>query len=268
MCELFGVSTSTAVRLYYSLGEFAQHGGAKHINRSGWGIAYYIGKDVLLIRDVEAAMQSPWVSFLEEHGLKSHCTISHVRYATRGAPVIANTHPFRRELGGRMHVFAHNGDIGSIFRRIPFESRDFRPVGATDSEYAFCILLQRLASVWGACDGSVPDLQKRLDVIVETAAEFRKLGSANFLYSDSDVLFAHGHRRRFDDDGTFGPPRPPGLCIGKTRQVAKGLEIEWPASKTAGVMVASVPLTENGWEPLPEGCVIALNNGREVARIA
>jgi len=267
MCELFGISSSSPVHLFYSLDEFSKHGGKKHINRSGWGIASYSENDVLLIRDVEAAAKSPWVRFIEEHGIRSHVTISHVRYATIGKPSIRNTHPFRRELGGQMHVFAHNGSIGEIFEKYPFRQWEFRPVGQTDSEHAFCLLMQRLKSVWRQANGDIPDLKARLEVVAKTAADLRKLGSANFLYSDGDVLFAHGHRRSFDDSGVFGPPRPPGLCIGKSRDVVRGLKMKWPESNSTGLMVASVPLTSNGWAALPEGCVVALRNGREIARV-
>ncbi len=266
MCELFAVSTSQPIRLYCSLNEFAKHGGRSHVNRSGWGIAYYQDKDVLLVREALPAAGSPWVEFLERHGLLSHCTMAHVRYASVGAATLVNTHPFRRELGGRMHVFAHNGSLPDIERTHPFEGPQFRPVGETDSEHAFCVLLQRLAGLWRKADGDVPPLAARMEVVAGTAAEFRKSGTANFLYADGDVLFAHAHKRRFDDGGTFGPPRPPGLCLGDTREVARGLDIRWPVSKTNGVMVASVPLTENGWTPLAEGTVLAIRDGEVVAR--
>lgn len=266
MCELFGVSTSQPVRLHCSLEEFAQHGGRSHVNRSGWGVAYYEDNDVLLVREPCPAAESSWIGFLERHGLTSKCIISHVRYATAGPPSIVNTHPFRRELGGSMHVFAHNGSLSDIENNLAFETPFFRPVGQTDSEYAFCLLLQRLSPLWQAADGGVPSLPDRLDVVARTAADLRRLGSANFLYADGDVLFAHAHKRRFDVDGKFGEIRPPGLCLAQTVDVTKGLKINWPVARTQGVMVASVPLSETGWEPLEEGTVVALRDGEEVAR--
>lgn len=268
MCELFGVSTSEPVRLYCSLDAFAKHGGGSHANRSGWGVAYYQDNDVLLIREALPAAHSPWIGFLESHGLTSNCTICHVRYATMGAPSIVNTHPFRRELGGHMHIFAHNGGLPSVAEELPFESEQFRPVGQTDSEYAFCILLQRLTPLWQSSGSKVPALADRLDGVARTAADLRRLGTANFLYADGDVLFAHADRRRFDVDGEFGEPRPPGLCIGDTRDLVKGMEIRWPVAATSGILVASVPLTPEGWRPLEEGTVIALRDGEEVARAA
>lgn len=266
MCELFGVSTPVPVRILCSLEEFAKHGGGSHMNRSGWGVAYYEGKDVLLVRQALPAVHNPWIKFLETHGLSSHCTIAHVRHATFGEPTLVNTHPFRRELGGRMHIFAHNGSLPDIEGRLPFEREEFRPVGETDSEHAFCLLLQRLTPLWRAYRGDQPSLAERLDVVTRTAADLRKLGAANFLYSDGDVLFAHGHRRRYDRDGVFGPPEPPGLWIGETLETAHMFNVSVPTAQTRGVTVASVPLTRNGWTPLAEGAVVALRDGALVAR--
>ena len=95
---------------------------------------------------------------------------------------------------------------------------------------------------------------------------FGDFGAANFLYADGDILFAHADRRRFDVDGTFGELRPPGLCIGDACDMARGMEIKWPVTNKAGLLVASVPLTSEGWSPIAEGTVIALRDGQEIAR--
>jgi len=266
MCELFGVSASGPVHLTYSLHAFARHGGLLHPNKSGWGIAYREGRDALVIKEPNPAAESPWVRFIESQPVPSDCIIAHVRYATAGAPVFANTHPFLRELGGHMHFFAHNGGLEGIWDALPLPAGDFRPVGETDSEHAFCVLLSRLASLWRTTK-EVPPLQERLAVVAETAAALRRLGTANFLYSDGDVLFAHAHRRRWDRNGSFSEPLPPGLSIGNLLDVMpKGLRVRLPERDTAVLYLASVPLTPEGWTPLPEGCVVALRQGAEVAR--
>ncbi len=266
MCELLGVSTVQPVHLRYSLEEFARHGGSSHINRSGWGVAYYDDNDVLRIREASPAATSPWINFLETNGLISHCTIGHVRYASVGEPSIVNTHPFARELGGRMHVFAHNGSIEDFEAALPFETALFRPLGKTDSEHAFCVLLQRLAPLWTRAAGTTPSLDARFEIVARTAEQLRSMGTANFLYADGDVLFAHAHKRRFDVDGTFGEVRPPGLCVTRAVRFAKALNMSPSDLQTDGMLVASVPLSDEGWEPLGEGTVIAFRDGIEVAR--
>jgi len=268
MCELLGVSSSVPVKVTYSLHAFAEHGGLIHPNKSGWGIAYHEGKDALLIKEPEPASDSPWVRFIETQPLTSTCVIAHVRYATAGAPNFANTHPFIRELGGQMHFFAHNGGLEGIWNKIPLRTDDFRPVGETDSEYAFCVVLERLAPLWRRANGS-PSLPDRLAIVAETAQAFRGLGSANFLYSDGDVLFAHAHKRCWDEGGgRFSEAHPPGLSIATRRDLSvKGLKVEAPDDDNNVLYVASVPLTAKGWTAVPEGTVLALRQGTEIARV-
>jgi len=268
MCELFGVSSSVPVRVTYSLHAFAEHGGHLHPNKSGWGIAYHEGRDALLIKEPEPASDSPWVRFIESRPLTSTTILAHVRYATAGKPSFANTHPFIRELGGQMHLFAHNGGFEGIWSAMPLKTGLYRPVGETDSEHAFCVLLERLAGLWQGRD-EPPPLADRLAVVAATAAELRKLGASNFLYSDGEALFVHAHKRHWDEgNGRFSEARPPGLSIAARRDLAvRGLKVEVPRDHPDVLYVASVPLTGEGWVPLPEGTVLALLDGREIGRV-
>ena len=127
----------------------------------------------------------------------------------------------------------------------------------------------RLKPIWqGAVEP--PALQERLRVVAETAADLRKLGSANFLYSDSDVLFAHAHRRHWDEAGVrFSAPCPPGLSLTNRRDLLfKGLHVALPDDDTQALYLASMPLTAEGWTPVPEGTVLGLRDGRELSRVA
>jgi predicted glutamine amidotransferase len=268
VCELFGVSSSEPVQVKYSLHAFAEHGGLIHPNKSGWGLAYHEGKDALLIKEPEPASDSPFVRFIESHPQTSTCVIAHVRYATAGPPTFANTHPFMRELGGQMHLFAHNGSLEGIWDTMSLRSGIYRPVGDTDSEFAFCVLLERLAPLWRGAGGP-PALRDRLRIFADTAAEFAALGPANFLYSDGDVLFLHAHERSWDEgDGRFSKPRAPGLSLARLGDLhVKGLRVEVPRADTDVFYVASVPLTRAGWTPLRAGTVVALWRGRIAAQI-
>jgi glutamine amidotransferase len=188
--------------------------------------------------------------------------LSHIRLATFGDRALRNTQPFLRELGGRMHAFAHNGDLPDLLAR-PDDPRDrYRPVGDTDSERAFCGLLARLAPLWGDAGGAVPALADRLAVIGDHAAELRRGGPANFLYADGDAVFVHADRRTQLD----GRMRPPGLyllqrcCWESAPELAEaGVELQSVRQDVA--LVASVPLTDELWQPLGEGDLIALAGG-------
>lgn len=117
MCELLGMSSCRPATVSLSLMRLAEHGGFSGPHRDGWGIGYYEDGDVRLIK--EAAADSAWVRFLESHEVRSPIVIGHIRKATMGARAYRNTQPFARELGGRMHLFAHgdrrkHADTGQV----------------------------------------------------------------------------------------------------------------------------------------------------------
>jgi glutamine amidotransferase len=272
MCELFAMSSDGPATVKYSLEQFSKHGGLTRENKDGWGIAYYDEGDIRLIKEAEPAANSPWVEFIAHQNLASDTVIAHVRMASRGHPKLENTHPFERELGGRRHVFAHNGTLKNIETALPLSGERFCPIGETDSEHAFCVLLDRLHAVWRSADGGVPDWQDRLGIITEFAADVRPMGQANFLYSDSDVLFVHSQARRYQrPDGSLTEARPPGLNMLIKKHTSEendlstaGLDVSVGAKQA--MLFASVPLSTDLWVPLPEGTVLAVKNGHELHR--
>ncbi|TAM85083.1 class II glutamine amidotransferase [bacterium] len=208
MCELFCLSSRVPTRATFSLQTFASHGAPGRAAIDGWGVAFHDGCDVRLYKEPEPAGDSAWLALVERRGVASPLILSHIRRAIRGAITLANTQPFVRELGGRMHVFAHNGRLDGIEARSGAD-QCFRPVGTTDSELAFCLLLDYLAPLWHA--GSIPEIGDRLDRVTRFAADMREMGPANFLYADSEVVFAHGDRRT-QTDGSVTPPGLGSLC--------------------------------------------------------
>lgn len=266
MCELLALSSSRPVRVTFSLHALAARGGPSGRAHDGWGVAFYQGRDVALFREPAAAAGSALIGHLESQGPPTDLAISHIRHATRGELSLANTQPFVRELGGRAHVFAHNGDLPGIFRHDALALGAHRPVGQTDSEHAFCALLARLGALWAA--GTPPALEARLAVLATFAAELRALGPANFLYADGDALFAHGHRRMQAGSGRI---EAPGLWMRQRHchptdpapECHEGVSIA-PGAQ-AVFWVASVPLTDDGdWRPLAEGELIAVRAGASI----
>jgi glutamine amidotransferase len=269
MCELFCLSSRLPTVVSFSLEAFARRGGRDSRNLDGWGLAYYDERDVRLYREPEPAGDSAWLSFVERRHVASTLVLSHLRHATRGHLSLANTQPFARELGGRLHVFAHNGRLDDIeFHQAGGWDR-FQPIGDTDSEIAFCILLQRLSELWR---GSVePSLDDRLAIVERFAADMRQLGPANFIYADGNTLFAHGHRR-IQSDNVIAPP---GLWQLQRRCVVDidalpeaGVAIKPGGQDQEVTLLASVPLTPEPWRPLAEGEVLVVRNGRNFSTAA
>ena len=115
----------------------------------------------------------------------------------------------------------------------------------------------------------MPSIDARMQVASSFAKRLRSLGPANFLYSDGDALFAHGDRRLSNDTHRV---EAPGLVYlqrrcsrGERAFATTGLAIE-SVDQTI-TLVASVPLTQDRWEPLKEGVVIAVSDGRLVAAL-
>ncbi len=155
MCALLGLSSTLPATLSLSLERLAEHGAPPTSIRGGWGIACYDSADVRLIKDAGPANDSDWLYFVARHDLRSHIVMAHTLKATMGAPTCSNAQPFVREMAGRMHCLAHNGWLPGIFVFPAFRSIRFAPVGQTDSEQAFCSLLDHLSALW-VKPGEVP----------------------------------------------------------------------------------------------------------------
>lgn len=261
MCELFAMSSRMPTTVGFSLERLARRGGAEGPHRDGWGVGYYSGPDILLLREPAAASESELVQHIEQHGPPSELVISHIRLATRGKRALQNTQPFMRELGGRSHLFAHNGELDGLMG-LQGERGNFRPIGDTDSEAAFCVLLNELAPLWQEVDVDPPPLERRFDVVADFAARLRTLGIANFLYADGDTLFVHSdHRIPPGSEHTH-----PGLytlercCTARLPDLSDS-GVSLAMDRQILTLVASVPLTEEIWQPMPRGEVLAIAGG-------
>ena len=166
MCELLGLSSNVPATVNFSLPKLAEHGAVAGTYADGWGIGYYEELDVRLFKESTAAADSDWVRFIANHDLRSLLVIAHTRRATRGTRSYPNAQPFMRELAGRIHLFAHNGDLPGIFGSNAFRPERFNPIGETDSERAFCVLLDRMALIWKDREAAPTLRDKILDRVV------------------------------------------------------------------------------------------------------
>jgi len=263
MCELFSLSSLHPTNISFSLEEFADHGGHNGPHKDGWGVAYYEDLDLRLFREPCPASSSPCVKLLREHGLRSNIVISHIRMATQGDNALRNTQPFCRALGGRMHTFVHNGDLDGIDELPGFNTGDWRPIGETDSEHAFCHLMHQLSVIWR--QASPPSLGQRLEIIDNFAGRLRPLGPANFIYSDGEYLYAHGDKRTQPGRAGYHPPGLYWLArncgLADETQALPGITLEQTRYDQQVVLVASVPLSVEPWQPFDEGQILVMKSG-------
>jgi glutamine amidotransferase len=171
--------------IVFSFSGLALRGGVRGPHADGWGLALYEGRAVRTFLEPAAAANSKLAAYIRSHPIKTLLAIAHVRKRTRGPVSLANTHPFVRELWGRNFTFAHNGTVRGVKRHALGR---FHPVGTTDSEYAFCTILNRLVRLF---PGGYPDDRTRLyRAVAKIGGELGKNGTFNFLLGDGEQLFA------------------------------------------------------------------------------
>jgi len=171
--------------IVFSFTGFTQRGGRTDDHRDGWGIAFFEGAGVRHFVDHEAAIASPIAELIKRYPIKSLNVIAHIRKATQGQVALENCHPFVREMWGRYWVFAHNGDLKEF---APVLDGPYRPVGNTDSEQAFCYLLQELRRRFGDTAPAMPALRAAIGELVTGIARH---GTFNMMLSDGTALFCH-----------------------------------------------------------------------------
>jgi predicted glutamine amidotransferase len=184
MCQLLGMNCNTPTDVVFSFTGFAERGGRTDHHTDGWGIAFFEGLGLRHFVDHQSACASPVAELIRRYPIKSRNVISHIRKATQGEIALQNCHPFVRELWGRYWVFAHNGDLKDFHPRL---HGAFRPVGSTDSERAFCWIMQELAK----SHAGVPTVAELTLTLRELAPRIARHGTFNFLLSNGEALWAH-----------------------------------------------------------------------------
>ena len=185
MCELLGINANVATDVEFSFSGLALRGGQTGPHADGWGIALYDGLFARTFLEPHPAFSSPLARFLRANPIPTRLAVAHVRKMTRGGPAIENTHPFVRVFQRRHVVFAHNGTLPTVRERpLRLES----PIGETDSEHAFCVILEALRDAYGAGYPADPLTLGR--TLFELGNELGADGVFNFLFADGQNLFA------------------------------------------------------------------------------
>lgn len=184
MCQLLGMNCNTPTDIVFSFTGFATRAGRTGEHVDGWGIAFFEGAGVRHFVDHEPALVSPVADLIRRYPIKSRNVIAHIRKATVGPVALENCHPFVRELWGRYWVFAHNGDLADYHPKL---NGAYRPVGGTDSERAFCSILQSLSARFARH----PGVEAMADALGELTAGIAAHGTFNYMLCDSQALYVH-----------------------------------------------------------------------------
>jgi len=250
MCELLGLNANVPTDICFSFAGLIERGGRTGPHKDGWGICFYEGKTCRTFLDPEASADSPIAKLITDYPIKSHITISHIRLANSGKVNLANTHPFTRELWGRRWSFAHNGQLKGVKKRV---LRSFRPIGTTDSEHAFCLIMDSLQTQFESLP-SAKQLSKALSDICDDLAE---LGVFNILLSDSRCLYAYSNSKLF-----WIQRRAP---FGEAQLSDAQVQVDFGQETTVNDVVsviATEPLTKNEvWQPIKSNQLTVFKDG-------
>ncbi|MDI9848534.1 class II glutamine amidotransferase [Rhodoblastus sp. 17X3] len=256
MCELLGMSANVPTDIRFSFAGLARRGGGAGPHRDGWGIAFYEGRSARAFHDPEPAASSDIARFVGSHPIKSRTVIAHIRQANRGRVTLANTHPFSRELWGRVWTFAHNGQLRGVKTlRLDF----YGPVGTTDSEHAFCWMLDQLRTRFESLPPP-PQLDRE---ILQLSTKLARLGVFNMLLSDSRTLYAFCGKRLacLTRRAPFGEA----TLIDEDRKVNFAEET---GPNDCVTVVATGPLTsDESWTAIKPGTLLALREGQVAATL-
>jgi len=186
MCELLAMSANVPTDICFSFSGLMQRGGNTGPHKDGWGITFYEGKGCRSFKDPMPSAHSPIARLVTEYPIKSEAVICHIRQANSGRVCLENTHPFTRQMWGKNWTYAHNGQLKGFMEKLPVKLHV--PIGTTDSEHAFCWLLDQLHYQFSDKE---PDDIELFSYIAQLSKRINQLGVTNLIISNGECLFAY-----------------------------------------------------------------------------
>jgi glutamine amidotransferase len=227
---------------------------------SGWGAALFTRSEPVLYRKV-VVNQEDFAFDPKAATMHTHAMLAHVRTATTGKAERRNTHPFDCQ----SWVFAHSGTIENfqtLRRELMGElNPEFRRSiqGSTDSEHAFYLFLSYLKRSAGSIGGDAP-VHRIQDSFLKTVEMLNEMtGRAGSKIRSRLVFFATNQQ-------VLLASRQGGDLFMLERDRASVCTIcgESHTVMTAGepyrcVVLATEPLSGEGWGEVPEGNVVLVD---------
>jgi predicted glutamine amidotransferase len=262
MCDLLGISFRNPINARISLDAF-QISGDK--NPDGWGLGYYKGEILQVIKEAEPAIQSGLYDFLEAY-TESKLYISHVRRSTRGSRSYLNTHPFYRKLiinGLRCEwLFAHNGTLNELAH---LDLTKLNPLGETDSEHAFCYILQSIFNC-GITSWTNDDFVFIESILRDINSKQNEL---NCIFSNGSLLFCYSDENKHNNGLRYMKKYDTSGKIDLVSQGAKLGLIDIQSASVSGSMpqenvgyiIVTRELSGENWVEFDDGELIVFKDG-------
>lgn len=269
MCQLLGMNCNTPTDIRFSFSGFRRRGGDTDHHTDGFGIAFFeemacqtsTGFGLRLYHDDRPCVSSPVADLINAYPIRARTVVAHIRKATTGGNCLANTHPFVREVWGEPWVFAHNGQMSAAFiaknRRLAQNgnAQFYRPVGSTDSELAFCYLLNRLRRVFK----TRPDNEALFRFLTAQCRYLSANGLFNVLISNGKWQLAYASTLLFHI--TRQAP------FGRASLYDGDIDIDFSTYANDGdrvTVLVTLPLTDEPWQQLAVNECIVFADGKPI----
>ncbi len=231
MCELFGVSFKKTVEINDYLKIFYSH---SNMHPHGWGLACIDGQNIALERESLQASKSNYLKERLSLPVQAKIALAHIRYATIGNVEYCNCHPYsQKDNYSRRWTLIHNG---TIFEYPALNKFINIQTGDTDSERILLYIVEQVNNEQKKCQRALTfeERFKLLDTIIASMSSGNKL---NLILCDGKYVYVHTN-------------------------YANSLYF---LEKDVGVMFATVPLTDENWQPVPFTQLLAYKDGSLIA---
>ncbi|MCG3220482.1 MAG: class II glutamine amidotransferase [Candidatus Heimdallarchaeota archaeon] len=258
MAQLAGFNAGEDVEIKFS---FRVPSSFTEKSPDGWGYAFFKDGEWQLFKqslDMEKILRID-TRTLTPHVINGKTFISHIRFATHGSISYENTHPFDRELFDKRWVFAHHGHL-RIYRNIVASQEFYKPAGDTDSESAFCLIMDELRRL-GRQDSSKIIAQ----TIEKKALELSKQGGLNFILSDGEITytFYSGYKSLY-----YHTLQPPFKSVLEGGDDQLRFKIDLTEKTTPITLIASMPILKYvHWKEFEPGKVVVFKNGEQAKQL-
>ena len=228
MCEILGFSSKNKMNIHSYLQEFFSH---STTNPNGWGLAEFCGDNVIFHTEPLSANASTLLPGLLENDTESENVLAHIRKATVGGISPKNCHPFvLKDNSNRTWYLMHNGTIFNGLELLQYKSKQN---GDTDSERILLYLIDQINAETMKKNCCLNPFE-RFKVVERTIEKLSYRNKLNLIIYDEYQMYVHVNMK----DTLFFK------------------------NNENGILFATVPLEDEGWEPLPLTTLFVYRNGK------
>lgn len=259
MCRLFGMTSAPdrTRATFWLLDAPDSLSDQSRRDPDGTGLGFFQADGTARVHKAPIAAYEDRAFAQEARCVSSETFVAHVRYASTGALLRRNTHPFRQH--GRL--FAHNGVVGDLPALDAHLGADRSLVeGDTDSERCFALVTREIRDHGGDVAAGVTAAVRwiaghlpvhALNLVLTTPGELWALRypETHGLYVLQRLAGGHHHDRHLDHSGSGGRMRVHSADL----------------ARTPAVVVASERMDDNpGWRLMRPGELLHVNRGLRV----